>query len=166
MPPPTPDIKGQTYGRLTVLELSHRTALGYPYWRCRCACGKEVIVSANNLRTGNTKSCGCKIAENAAQLNFVHGHSGTPTYIVWTNMNRRCRNPQGKDRRTYKGVKICARWRKFSNFFADMGEKPKGKSLDRFPDPAGDYKPSNCRWATSLEQRHNRRTDRHVVGTT
>lgn len=55
------------------------------------------------------------------------------------------------------GVIVCDRWHVFENFLADMSERPEGKSIDRFPNPAGDYEPGNCRWATNLEQRHNRR---------
>jgi hypothetical protein len=74
---------------------------------------------------------------------------------MWT----RCTNPNVDSFERYGGrdIKVCARWQRFENFLADMGERPAGKTLDRYPNPYGDYKPSNCRWATPLEQRHNRR---------
>ena len=55
------------------------------------------------------------------------------------------------------GIKVSPIWEKsFKNFSKDMGYRPEGMTLDRI-DPLDDYKPSNCRWATDLEQRHNRR---------
>ena len=87
---------------------------------------------------------------------YKHGKSRTPTWNSWSGMLKRV---DGKDRcsHLYIGVKVCKRWRTFSNFFADMGERPKGKTLDRYPNGRGDYKPSNCRWATPKEQSDNSR---------
>ncbi|TCG09380.1 hypothetical protein BZM27_06155 [Paraburkholderia steynii] len=62
-----------------------------------------------------------------------------------------------------KGVKVCDRWRdSFANFFADMGERPEGMTLDRYPDKNGDYAPGNCRWATPTEQIRNRNTTVYI----
>src|SRR5689334_410748 len=74
----------------------------------------------------------------------------TPTYKVWSGMKQRCLNPSNPRWDSYGGVgiKVDPRWLVFENFLEDMGEKPEGKTLDRFPDPFGNYTKSNCRWAT------------------
>jgi hypothetical protein len=79
----------------------------------------------------------------------------------------RCRNPGAVNYAYYggRGVKVCERWLGedgYRNFLADMGERPKGRTLDRI-DPDKGYEPSNCRWATAKEQVENRRADGAVV---
>ncbi len=59
-----------------------------------------------------------------------------------------------------KNISVCDRWANeengFYNFVDDMGDKPSRKhSLDRINNN-GNYEPHNCRWATSMEQMHNR----------
>ena len=79
-------------------------------------------------------------------------------------MKQRVLNPNNNRYSDYggAGVKLHEPWKQFENFLADMGERPVGKSLDRYPDPSGDYKPSNCRWATPKEQANNTRSN-HVL---
>lgn len=60
-----------------------------------------------------------------------------------------------------RGIKVCERWLTFANFLADMGEKPKGKTLDRIDGTKGYFK-ENCRWATPLEQAANSRHPRFI----
>ena len=53
------DLTGKRFGRLTVIEYSHKDGR-YHYWKCRCDCdGKELLVKGDYLRKGTTKSCGC-----------------------------------------------------------------------------------------------------------
>lgn len=74
-------------------------------------------------------------------------------------MIQRCTNPNNNRYEIYGaiGVSVCERWLKFDGFYADMGERPPGKTLDRYPNNCGNYEPGNCRWATAIEQRRNQR---------
>ena len=86
----------------------------------------------------------------------VHGRR-TPEYGSWCAMITRCENPNHDNYPRYggRGIKICPRWRgSFAAFFEDMGPRPPGHTLDRRQSNK-DYEPSNCRWATPLEQSHN-----------
>ena len=151
------DLTGQRFGELEVLERV-QSRKGNTRWLCRCAaCGSETIVQAGNLRSGHARSCGC------VRPSRKHGMHGTPTYMVWQSMIQRCRNHRNSRWHDYggRGITICARWLKFENFYADMGERPAGMSIDRYPDNDGIYKPSNCRWASRSQQQSNRRKKTH-----
>lgn len=76
-------------------------------------------------------------------------------------MLRRCNNPSQQNYARYgaKGIKVCPEWHDFQNFYADMGVKPEGLTLDRL-DPTKGYYKDNCRWATVKEQNDSRR---HVL---
>jgi len=97
-------------------------------------------------------------AEKMAAKQRTHDHYGSPTYLSWVAMIARCTNEKHSHWKNYggRGIAVCAPWRKFENFLADMGERPAGLSLDRI-DGNGNYEKSNCRWATRLEQNRNRR---------
>lgn len=85
----------------------------------------------------------------------------TPTYSSWTHLRNRCHNSNHHAYSKYggKGIRVCARWNKFENFLADMGERPKGTSIDRL-DNDKNYCPENCRWATRKQQQMNRKNVR------
>lgn len=86
--------------------------------------------------------------------NLRHGMYGTPTYKSWSEMKSRCDHPE-RSSGNYHGIRYCERWARFENFFADMGVRPDGTSLDRI-NPKGDYTPENCRWADIFTQENNR----------
>jgi hypothetical protein len=74
-------------------------------------------------------------------------------------MKQRCRD----EKRKYyggAGVTIDDRWLGpdgFNNFLTDMGRRPPGKTLDRYPIRQGNYGPDNCRWATPKQQQEHRK---------
>lgn len=84
-------------------------------------------------------------------------------YYCWAGAIGRCYNINNPKYPDYggRGITMCERWRtSFANFLADVGPRPKGLSLDRFPNNDGNYEPGNVRWATPKEQSANRRTKR------
>jgi hypothetical protein len=93
-------------------------------------------------------------------FNTTHGATvrkkWSGAYRSWRAMLQRIDTPDERHDIYYRKVQICRRWREFSNFLADMGQRPTGKTLDRWPDKTGNYEPSNCRWATWKQQARNR----------
>lgn len=97
--------------------------------------------------------------------NRKHGMTHTPTYRSWRAMKDRCTKLDHKDypRWGARGIKVCDRWLySFENFYKDMGDRPKGKSLDRINNE-GNYEPSNCRWATPMEQSNNTTQNHNLI---
>lgn len=93
-----------------------------------------------------------------------HGMSKTKIYGIWSAMMSRCNNPNSGAYHNYggRGIRVCERWHRFEDFYADMGERPQGKSLERINNDKG-YSPENCIWAEREVQARNRRDTRYLT---
>lgn len=148
---------------LTVVAFSHLDPSRGAMWSCRCDCGGDVITRGSSLRSGNTRSCGCRKTAGMREALVRHGMAGSAEYRAWRHMLNRCYRLAESNYADYggRGIVVCDRWRtSFENFYADMGARPgRGYSIDRI-NVNGNYEPSNCRWATCKEQCNNRRSNR------
>lgn len=157
------DLSGLKFNRLTVISRVKNIGI-HPVWLCKSDCGKDTFVTSTHLKTGHTKSCGCLVYETAYMLNKTHGKSKTGAYITWCKLLQRCTNHNNPRYKDYggRGITVCEEWLKFENFFNDMGERPKGLSIDRIDNNKGYYK-ENCRWSDSKTQNNNKRNKRLIM---
>ncbi len=169
------DLTGKKFGRLTVVEFSHKNR-NRVYWKCQCDCGNEVTIRADGLKTGHTNSCGCYNKEvlRNAKWNETHGKSKSKIHEIWRNMKNRCYNPNTDEYQNYggRGITVCSEWigeHGAENFIkwalksgydenADFGQC----TIDRI-DVDGNYCPENCKWSTMKEQGNNKRNNRYIT---
>lgn len=153
------DITGQRFGRLVVIGYA-----GHGRWLCACDCGRQARPIKYHLRNGDTRSCGCLYRESIGNRTRTHGLGHTRLNWVWSAMIQRCTNPNNKRWESYggRGITVCARWRSFENFLADMGKRPRGLTLERLNNDKG-YEPANCAWRSHTNQANNRRPRRKAA---
>jgi len=150
------DLIGKRFGMLKVVGESDNTMKV----RCVCDCGKEREVLSYNLIRGNSKGCGCKGNRNASKRMTTHGMTNTKVYRSWRHAKERCRNTNDRAYPNYgcRGITFCKEWDEFENFYKDMGNPPKGMSIERIDNDKG-YCKDNCKWADYTEQGANKRNN-------
>lgn len=154
-------LTGRRFGRWLVLGLAdHGKGRGLR-WLCICDCGQVKIIGSQSLIRGESRSCGCYQRDTKRTHCLSPAHNRHPLYATWAAMWTRCRNAKHVAFHRYggRGITVCDRWKDFAMFVQDIGPKPTpSHTLDRFPNPDGNYEPGNVRWATALEQANNRGT--------
>lgn len=150
------DLSGTRFHRLLVLRriVPPRSRTRY---LCLCDCGSKVKIYRENLQ--RVISCGCYHREHPPAQ--THGHTRdrnvTREYRSWSNAKTRCFNPRSPAFKNYggRGITMCEEWQNdFETFFRDMGPCPPSYTIERRNND-GNYEPSNCYWATRLEQSKN-----------
>lgn len=159
------DLTGERFGKLVALEESGRNVRKEILWLCRCDCGKELLVPAYSLTSGNTKSCGCSRSCHGKHGAYKGGKVER-LYRVWLMMKTRCSNKNTKEYNNYggRGIRVCEEWDKsyasFREWALKNGYNPNAKhgecTIDRVDNNKG-YCPENCAWVSMKEQSINRR---------
>ena len=157
------DITGQKFGRLTVISYQGKNKSKHSTWLCKCECGNTKVIDVGSLLQGRTRSCGCldKEAHLLRPNRKTHGAVKTRLYRIWEGIKKRCHNQNNSDYPNYgaRGIIVCEEWRKSFTAFRDWALANGYEdtlSIDRI-DPNGNHEPSNCRWATAIQQVRNRR---------
>ena len=108
----------------------------------------------NNVKSGNTKSCGCN-------LFITHGLGSNRFYGTWYAMLQRCTNTMRQSYKNYgaRGIVVCEEWQDVTNFVAwaeSTHPNIEGYTLDRIDNDKG-YSPENCTWSDKTTQAINQR---------
>ena len=171
------DLSGEKFGRLLVVSLASKAFVDasgknhFVKWNCKCDCGTEVVVMGASLTrtTRPSRSCGCAKDEvNSARLT-THGLTGSFEYKLLMSIVDRCHNEKHPRYQDWggRGIQVCLQWRNDPESFVKyvkevLGSRPEGCSLDRIDNDKG-YEPGNVRWATTLEQNRNQRSNRLIT---
>lgn len=167
------DLTGHKFGKLIVLYrsedyISPKTRKPRAVWHCRCLCGNETDVLGENLRKGNTTSCGCAKSE-IGEIFRTHGQTNSRLYLVWQGMKSRCYNPNNPQYKNYGGggIFVCCEWRNsyvnFMRWAINNGYDKRASrgvcTIDRIDNNQG-YYPENCRIVAQQVQMNNVRYNR------
>lgn len=150
---------GMRYGKLICTSKFERRGKKI-YWLCKCDCGKEVWICAQNLLVA--KSCGC----NNKTSHIIHGMSHTRIHETWKHMIQRCSNKKHPYYKDYggRGITVCDEWIGTEGFirfneWASANGYQENLTLDRIDNNKG-YTPDNCRWVDHLTQCNNKRNNK------
>jgi|688.fasta_scaffold374269_2 hypothetical protein len=123
----------------------------------KCQCGNIFKAQIPQVKSGNTKSCGCYNLARVKEVASTHMLSRHRLYHTWSSIMTRCYAESHPSYTRYgaRGISVCDKWKDVAGFIEDMYPTFKeGLTIDRI-DSNGNYEPCNCRWATKATQSSN-----------
>jgi len=160
---------GQKFGKLTIQKLSAIDQNGGRRWNCICSCGRKVTFDESRLVEGIMDRCmHCfrayfeslgipkSVYYNTVMPNSKGELKGT-LYRAWNGIVNCSFSNDPNKIKSYsgRGIVICSDWKKFENFYRDMGDRPEGLELGRIDKNRGWYK-ENCRWMPNALTKNHR----------
>ena len=150
----TPKLIGEVYKKFPTIKSNQLATYGL--YECQY-CKNTFEAIFNNVKSGNTKSCGCF----ATKLSITHGLESNKFYQTWYGMLQRCTNLEHRSYKNYgaRGIAVCEEWQDVTNFVAwaeSTHPNMEGYTLDRINNDKG-YFPENCRWTDKSTQSSNQR---------
>ena len=147
------DLRRRRFGRLLVIEYSHKHKDGEHYWVCECDCKNSIIVGRSSLTGNHTRSCGCYREDRKLSHKLNTNIITKYIYQTWIKIKSRCYTKTTEGYGSYggKGIGIYSEWKddpeKFvSDILNSIGPKSyRGYHMDRIS-PRKDYEPKNIRW--------------------
>lgn len=154
------DLSGERFGKLLLLCRYKTEDKKHTYYKCKCDCGNICVKRLDDIK--NLKYKQCNDCKRSRYDMMTHGHSNTHLYRVYYAMKQRCYDVDCSEYHNYgaRNIKVCDEWLySFVNFYdwAINNGYTESLQLDRINND-DDYKPSNCRFATPVENSNNKRT--------
>ncbi len=157
---------GKIFGNLKVLSIVENDPKGRKRIECECECGNIKAYDFYKVKSGHTKSCGCKKNEYIAKARTTHNGRFTELYKKWCGIKRRCLNSHEKCFKNYggRGITICNEWLDFKIFeiWAKSNGYKEDLTIERINVNEG-YNPKNCKWITSKEQARNKTNTAYIL---
>lgn len=105
MPKKAMDLTGERFGKLSVLKRCPQNSPSGATWICQCDCGKIKVVPGSNLRSGNTKSCGCAKGKLAMETKMENGYM--PPNLIGRKFGRLTVIEKSKQRNGKNPIWLC-----------------------------------------------------------
>ena len=117
--PPSPKLKGRTFGSYTVIAKTDKRQCGKVLWECKCDCGATKLVTTGNLQFGRSVRCE-QCGNDDRQGTSLGGlfKEYPQMWHQWNDMHRRCEQHNHKSYNNYgaRGIKVCEDWKEFKAY--------------------------------------------------
>lgn len=158
------ELNDKKFGHLTILNFDHYDNYGRAYYKVKCDCGNEKVVSKSTI-FDNPNSVTCGLCYNALPESYTHYYHDRCIRLsqIYDRILSRTQNAYAPNFYQYGGRGILLKFNRLefvSKFYKD-DSFDKGLQVDRINND-GDYTFENIRWVTPKDNSDNKSTSRGV----